>query len=167
MIGHLIIIKSWFFSPLKSLKSLRAARIDELADSNEPAIMDCTVFTLAIWSTFAWNVSLIMGCVPIFPNCTDLKVHAIVPAQNIAGLNEPLKFWHVLVLWNTLYFGSKCILQNQNWIIFQKFLSDINMMTKISLKLCITWRHFLRVDFSRALWTTCLFCVILDFSINL
>ena len=27
--------------PTKSLKSLRAARIDELADSNEPAITDC------------------------------------------------------------------------------------------------------------------------------
>ena len=32
--SHKILI----FSPTKSLKSLRAARIDELADSNEPAI---------------------------------------------------------------------------------------------------------------------------------
>ena len=31
--------KILIFSPPKSLKSLRAARIDELADSNEPAIM--------------------------------------------------------------------------------------------------------------------------------
>ena len=30
--------KILIFSPPKSLKSLRAARIDELADSNEPAI---------------------------------------------------------------------------------------------------------------------------------
>ena len=39
MIGHLIIIKSWFFSPPKSLKRLHAARIGQLADSNEPAKM--------------------------------------------------------------------------------------------------------------------------------
>ena len=31
--------KILIFSPTKSLKSLRAARIDELADSNEPANM--------------------------------------------------------------------------------------------------------------------------------
>ena len=31
--------KILIFSPTKSLKSLRAARIDQLADSNEPAIM--------------------------------------------------------------------------------------------------------------------------------
>ena len=34
----LIIIKSWFFPP-PPWKCLRAARIDELADSNEPAII--------------------------------------------------------------------------------------------------------------------------------
>ena len=36
-LNNLISIKSWFFFPTTSLKSLHAARIDELADSNEPA----------------------------------------------------------------------------------------------------------------------------------
>ena len=38
LIGHLIIIESWFFTH-KFLKKLHAARIDQLADSNEPAMM--------------------------------------------------------------------------------------------------------------------------------
>ena len=37
-LNNLINIKSWFFFPTTSLKSLRGAKIDELADSNEPAI---------------------------------------------------------------------------------------------------------------------------------
>ena len=35
--------KILIFSPPKSLKSLRAARIDQLADSNEPAINICNI----------------------------------------------------------------------------------------------------------------------------
>ena len=36
--------KILIFSPPKSLKSLRAARIDELVDSNEPAVNDSTEY---------------------------------------------------------------------------------------------------------------------------
>ena len=38
--------KILIFSPPKSLKRLRAARIDQLADSNEPAISNNEVFCL-------------------------------------------------------------------------------------------------------------------------
>ena len=40
--------KILIFSPTKSLKSLRAARIDELADSNEPAIKVISVATVEL-----------------------------------------------------------------------------------------------------------------------
>ena len=39
-LNNLINIKSWVFFPTTSLKSLRRTKIDELADSNEPAKID-------------------------------------------------------------------------------------------------------------------------------
>ena len=53
--------KILIFSPPKSLKSLHAARIDELADSNEPAIMKISIthnWCFTVMSTLVTVASL-------------------------------------------------------------------------------------------------------------
>ena len=53
--------KILIFSPPKSLKSLRAARIDELADSNEPAISILSVTQWATSKKFNLDGALLCG----------------------------------------------------------------------------------------------------------
>ena len=74
--------KILIFSPLKSLKSLRTARIDELADSNEPAINQS--------KSGKHNMHHMSWCIQVTPNLAGVARQWSLGAQGLATVSTKL-----------------------------------------------------------------------------
>ena len=90
--------KILIFFPTKSLKSLRAARIDQLADSNEPAIKMTLWRCLTCWPVKLWRRKM-MSLVNKSADWPPPNYHKILISFPIKIFEKSLRSQNRLISW--------------------------------------------------------------------